>query len=427
MSNDLLSEKWINRLQNFKQLLVGFSGGLDSTVLLHRLAQQPALRPFLQAVHVNHGISANAANWQKHCKLFCRTLGIHLTIKSVDFNRSSNIEEEARKARFAVFSELLQEEGCLLLGHHLDDQAETVLLQLFRGAGVDGLAGIKEYFRLAKGTIGRPLLQSSRKQLREYAQANQLHWIEDESNSDSKFTRNYVRHQIMPLLTQKWPGVVNNLARTAAHCQQAQSNLNDLAHQDCEGLHTVSQCLSIDSLKPLEERRIINVLRVWLKKHQVQLPSTSIFKRLIHEIFWSSSDAQPLISWNTITIRRFKGHLYIDPKVTTFLSKPQIWVNFPETLFLTEGFTLSVIKGDTGLHIPEEAELIIKFRQGGERILLHGHTKQLKKLFQEWEIPPWLRGRIPLLYVNGQLASVVGYAISDLFYSDKWPSYIINQ
>jgi tRNA(Ile)-lysidine synthase len=423
---ELLSEEWINRLQGFKQLIVGFSGGLDSTVLLHLLASYPSLHPRILAVHVNHGISANALDWQNHCALVCLNLNISLITEKIDFDRSSNIEEEARNARFAVFSKVVTEDSCLLLGHHLDDQAETVLLHLFRGAGVDGLAGIKEYTPFDKGILARPLLQFPRAQLLDYARTKGLCWIEDESNTDASYSRNYLRHQIFPLLIKKWPGVVGNLSRTAAHCQQAQTNLYELALQDCNELHTAGSCLSISSLKSLDEGRIINVLRTWLRKNIIQLPPTTIFKRLVHEVLWASSDAEPVVSWNDVSIRCYKNSLYIVQKTAGQLPKELKWKHFPKPLVLAEGYTLFVTTANAGLLIPNHAELSIKFREGGEQIVLHQQTKQLKKLFQEWQIPPWLRNSIPILYINGQLAAVIGYAVSDLFYTDNAPSFIIN-
>jgi tRNA(Ile)-lysidine synthase len=170
----LLNSQWIERLQQFDQLIVGFSGGLDSTVLLHCIASHAALNSRLLAVHINHGISPNALHWQRHCEDFCHDLNIPFITEEVEFNRSSNIEEEARVARFTVFSRLLNKERCLLLGQHLDDQAETVLLQLFRGAGIDGLVGIQEYSSFSSGIMARPFLTHARAQLHHYALTQKL-------------------------------------------------------------------------------------------------------------------------------------------------------------------------------------------------------------------------------------------------------------
>lgn len=413
----LLSINSLALLQRYTKLIVGYSGGLDSSVLLHLLASNSLLKDRLIAVHINHGLSPNALHWQEHCQKFCSNLNIPLTTHSVHFNRSANIEEEARAARYTVFSNLLDENDCLLLGHHLNDQAETVLLQLFRGAGVDGLAGMQEFSTLGKGTIARPFLTQSREQLEEYALANKLRWIEDESNEDLSYSRNYLRQQVMPLLTKKWPGVVGNLARTAIHCRQAKAALYELAMQDCPELEVATSSLGLESLKKLPEARIINVFRLWLRKNQLKQPSAAIFKRLVHELLWSSQDATPLISWGNISVRRYQDHIYLEQQQKINLLEEVEWSQFPNPCFLGDGLMkLSASQTKEGFKPVGDHPIKIKFRQGGERIVLHGQTKQLKKLFQEWGVPTWLRDRIPLLFVGEQLAVVVGYAVSDVFY-----------
>ncbi|WP_199739266.1 tRNA lysidine(34) synthetase TilS [Legionella qingyii] len=422
----LLSAEWFSRLSHFNKLIVGFSGGLDSTVLLHVLASHPALLAKLVAVHVNHGISANASLWQVHCQQFCQDLSISLITQSVQFDRSANVEEGARIARYAVFSSLMAEQDCLILGHHLDDQAETVLLQLFRGAGIDGLAAMSDFSQLEIGTIARPFLNHSREQLKHYADVHQLSWIEDESNQDISYSRNYLRQQIIPLLQRKWPGVVGNIARTALHCQQAKRNLDILASQDMvlednkEAL--TNNILFISPLNKLSRDRIANVLRVWLKNNQVQLPSTATFGRLIDEVIFAGLDAVPEVSWGEVTVRRYQKYLYLDKKnIGTLISSVE-WSSFPLPLLLPDvGINLLAKKNRQGLVIPPDTKIFVRFRQGGEEFFWHGQTKRLKKLFQEWGIPPWLREQVPLVYFNDKLAAVVGYAMSDLFFSKEHP------
>lgn len=418
MTKLLLNSEWIARLSNFTHLFVGFSGGLDSTVLLHVLASHSSLRDKLIAVHINHGISPNSQYWQNHCEQFCQNLGIDFISHFVEFDRSANIEEQARIARYVVFSSLLTVQDCLILAHHRDDQAETLLLQLFRGAGIDGLAAMTELGSLGLGTIARPLLSSSREQLEHYASKHELKWIEDESNQETKYSRNYLRHHIIPLLQEKWPGVVANLARTATHCQQAKTNLEELAIHDSPELLLPKGSLFIEPLKSLSFERISNVLRLWLKKNQIQLPSTVTLQRLIHEVILASPDATPLVSWDEIQVRRYKQHLCLDRIDLINLPSCIEWTNFPSPLVLEEyNIHLIAKKENQGLMIPQDAKVFIRFRQGGEQFCWHGQSKQLKKLFQEWEIPPWRRETIPLIYLNEQLAAVVGYAVSDLFFS----------
>lgn len=417
VTKSLLSAGCLSLLSRYNRLFIAFSGGLDSTVLLYTLAAQPALVSKLIAVHINHGLSPNAQIWQEHCQQFCNDLKLPLVIKQVNFKRHANIEEAARKARYSAFEQLIEQDDCLVLAHHLNDQAETLLLQLFRGAGIDGLASMPSVREFAKGRLLRPLLPYTRQTLENYAEFHQLKWIDDETNQNLGFSRNYLRHQIMPLLRSRWPGIVNSLGRTAEHCQQAQENLDDLAKIDCPALTVLTNQLPIAELTILSKARLSNVLRVWFKMNKVRLPSTATFNRLIGEVIQAGLDANPYIAWDDSCVRRYQQTLYLLKSQSNHLPALLSWSSFPKPLDLgEERGSLSAIPVDKGLVIPAQSRLEIRFRQGGESFNWHGQTKQLKKLFQEWHVPPWLRDRIPLLYVNEQLACVVGYGVSDAFY-----------
>jgi tRNA(Ile)-lysidine synthase len=272
-----------------------------------------------------------------------------------------------------------------------------------------------------KGQIARPLLSYSREILEDYARDHELNWVEDESNQNTYYSRNYLRQQIIPLLKQKWPRVVSNLARTAQHCQQAKVNLDDLAVNDHPELISATASLSLTSLKLLSIDRVTNVLRFWLKKNNIgQLPSTIILQKIIFEVLLARSDATPLVSWNGFHVRRYQQRLYLDKNQTTILPSYIEWSDFPSPLMVFEHkLHLIAEPMNQGLIVPRNNRVKIKFRQGGEDFYWHGQNKQLKKLFQEWSIPPWQRDRIPLIYINEQLAAVVGYAVSDLFFSQK--------
>lgn len=415
----LLSEEWQQRLSQCDRLLVGFSGGLDSTVLLHNLVRHSLLSDKLIAVHINHGLSNNASAWQNHCQQFCQLFNIPLLIKELKFPRKANLEEQARQERYAFFNELLTANDCLLLAHHLNDQAETLVLQLARGAGVDGLAAMPRIKKTARGLIARPLLGYSRQDLEDYTKIHQLNWIEDESNNSLIFSRNYLRQQVLPLLAKRWPAIAIKLAQASDHCQQAQANLEDLAKIDCPSLEQRSNFLPLGSLKKLPTARIANVLRYWLKIHQVKIPNAPTFNRLIKEVIGSAIDAIPQVTWGGIVVKRYQQSLYLLPIANSL--GPQTagysWPSFPSPLDLGigKGYLMASPRGK-GLLILPESKLEVRFRQGGELFRWHGQTKQLKKLFQEWQVPPWLRDTIPLIYINNQLAAVVGYAMSDSFY-----------
>ena len=460
MTDSLFDADWLAQLASYHTLLVGFSGGLDSTVLLHRLASEPALANKLSVVHIHHGLSPNADAWLQHCQTICASLSLPLTTRHIEFEQHANIEENARQARYEVFASLLSNNSGLLLAHHADDQAETVLLQLLRGTGVDGLAAMPAVKPLGCGDLLRPFLQHSRASLEAYACLHQLSWIDDESNQDSiSFSRNYLRHQVMPLLRARWPGAVKNLARTATHCQQAKNNLHALADLDCAEL--AGNTLSLSALAPIlssprrrgsipdavsepqsgwipalagttakssdetmiqtstlntcDSPRIANVLRVWLGNNQIKLPSTHTFNRIITEVILACEDAVPCVEWDGICVRRYQDTLYL--LTTEVVSHPisMEWLQFPDPLQWGEAF-LCATSVKKGLHVPAGSRVSVRVRQGGELFYWRGQTKALKKLLQEWHIPPWNRDRVPLIYVDDELAAVVGFAVSDRFY-----------
>lgn len=431
MSKSLLSSQWLGRLSQFKTLVVGFSGGLDSTVLLHVLASYPSLKSRIKAVHINHSISPNASAWQTHCEQFCLSYDIESIVQSVQFDCSANIEDRARQARYAVFKSLIGSDDALLLAHHQDDQAETVLLQLVRGAGVDGLAAMSESCFFAEGALIRPFLSHSRKHLEHYASEHQLTWVEDESNQDINYSRNFLRQKVMPLLVEKWPGVVGNLAQAALHCQQAKANLEELACLDLAGDLPNASCntmifgqtLPIDSLISLSFDRLANVLRLWLKKNQTKPPSTKTFRRLYEEVILARYDAMPCVSWGDVQVRRYQKTLFLEKNNVIGRPNDIEWHAFPNPLGIPVlSIGLSAIKSSSGLKVSPGARVQVRFRQGGETMIWRGQTKELKKLMQDWKIAPWLRDRWPLIYIDDQLAAVVGLAISDLFFSqtDAW-------
>lgn len=426
MIKQLLTQEWITSLNRFEQLYVGFSGGLDSTVLLHLLAQQPTLRMKLCAIHVHHGISPNAAIWATHCSEVCADMDLSFLVQNIEFDRTSNVEENARTARYALFSSHLNTNSALVLGHHQQDQAETLLLHLFRGAGIDGMASMLELGPLGLGALARPLLAVSRTELEEYALLHQLKWIEDESNQDHQYSRNFIRREVMPLLIEKWPGVAATIARAATHCQQAKTNLKQLALIDHPAV--VDRELDITPLIALEDDRVLNVLRTWLFSQCIQLPSALTQQRLLKELVRSRSDACPVVTWGEIQVRRYQNRLYLDQKDTVLATSSMNWDAFPKPLKISENEILVAKESITGIKILPSDTLHIGFRKGGEVFIWHGQTKKLKKLLQEWNIAPWLRDHIPLLYVNGHLAAVLGYAVSDLFYAqESAPVWEINK
>lgn len=397
-------------------------------MLLHLLAAEDTLLAKIVAVYVNHQISPNALAWQSHCQQVCADLGIAFSAHAVDVDTSCNVEEHARNARYFVFSSHLTSRDCLVLAHHQDDQAETVLLQLFRGAGLDGMSAMLEFMPWEQANLARPLLPFSKQELLDYARSHQLKWIEDESNQSNAYTRNFVRQDVMPLLMDRWPGISNTLARAAQHCQQAKLNLDALALIDCPDLKIANKELNLDLLEHIPRERVNNVLRFWLKQNKILMPATVTFNRLMDELIGANPDANPMVSWANVIIQRYRNTIYISNNDEEIMPTSIVWHDFPNDLIYgANGLSLKASKANQGLKIPKNVKVELRFREGGEDFNWHGQTKKLKKLIQDWGIPPWLRQQIPLIYIDDVLAMVVGYAISDRFFSDKdEEAYIIE-
>ncbi len=411
----ILTESWRCKLRTYRRLWVGFSGGLDSTVLLHLLLNEPALLPKLHVVHVHHGISPNADAWLWQTKAFC--VAHHLPYKAVrvQLKDTSNLEESARKARFEVFQRHVDTHDCLLLAHHQDDRAETLLLQLFRGTGIDGLASMQALRPFGQGFLARPLLEEPRAALEDYAKKHALTWVQDESNHNTHFSRNFIRHEIMPLVASRWPKASQKISECAQHAVDARHDLNALAYLDCPELELHQTHLELRALKDLTSSRLKRVLRAWLQHQSVCAPSREVLRRLIQDVILAQADANPVIRIDDISVRRYRGVLYAERKLPTSEVEQLSWDAFPNPL-KHRGRIFSAEAAEAGLHVPEGCHVSIRFRQGGEKIRINGQTKSLKKLFQTWGVPPWQRDTIPLIYIDDVLSVVLDFAIADDYY-----------
>lgn len=413
MIKHLLNDESVRALEAAPHILVGYSGGLDSTLLLHALASDPRFSSKLQAIHVHHGLSEHAGYWQHRCESFCNALGVPLTVHHAHLERGPNLEEAARNSRYAAFASTLHDKGCLVLAHHRDDQAETVLLALCRGTGITGLVGMPQIRPFAAGHLLRPFLHVERETLNQYAIHHELTWVSDESNENTQYSRNYIRHEIMPLLRARWPAATRTILSVTKHCEQAQSNLNDLAMIDAPDLALSKKTLSLHELMHLSDTRLINVLRVWLMNQLVRLPSAKKMDALIKQVIRSKPDATPSIQIDDYMIRRYQSTLYCcEPMSEDVLFEDLIWSSFPEPTSCGSGFLVANPAAE-GVCIPPGALVEIRHRQGGEYLRLNGQTKALKKIYQALSVPPWLRDKIPLIYVDGALMLVLDYCVAD--------------
>lgn len=404
-----------------KRFIVAYSGGLDSHVLLHAVA---ALREVLHgrevlALHVNHGLSANAAEWSAHCAIQCEKLGIPFTNINVDAKPETGESPEAaaRDARYQAFREFMQAGDCLLTAHHQDDQAETLLIQLLRGAGPRGLASMPVQAQFASGWHVRPFLAFKRDALETYAREQGLEWIDDESNFDTGFDRNFLRHEILPLLKQRFPGAAATLSRSASLCAEATEILLCSAKIDLESVQLNEQTLSVSKLQDVGEVRGRNVLHEWIRGRDLPIPSAAQLQRVWEDVIGAGPDSNPVVTWAGGEVRRYRDELFVDKPLTPHDADQCLSWDGQGSLVIPGLGALS-LERITGQGIAESflnnQSCEIRFRQGGEQLRPVGREGHhaLKKLFQEAGVPPWQRDRIPLLYVDDQLLAVAGYWIA---------------
>jgi tRNA(Ile)-lysidine synthase len=400
---------------------ISYSGGLDSHVLLHIVARLRSMLPLqLRAIHVNHNLSVNALAWATHCAKICAQVNIELVQLSVDASAKSGESPEnlARQARYAAIRQVISAGDILLTAHHQDDQAETLLLQLCRGAGPRGLAAMPLLKAFGKGQLGRPLLTCSRASLAEYAQANQLRWIEDESNTNQDFSRNFIRHEVLPVLQQRWPAVSHTLSRSASLCAEAEELLTEVAAADITTV-TGSEpgTLSIAKLLMLSPRRQRQVLRHWLRQAGFTIPGIIKLRQIQRDMLQARGDKQPVISWPQIELRRHQDNLFaVHPAPAHDAEQVYTW-HYPQPLVLSGVGELRAQPVMSNGLAANLADVTVRFRRGGEvcRLPMRDHHHDLKKLFQSWSIPVWQRDRIPLIFVGEELAAVVGWVICDNF------------
>ncbi|MDP1559325.1 MAG: tRNA lysidine(34) synthetase TilS [Nitrosomonas sp.] len=407
-----------------EHLIVALSGGVDSVVLLNLLVKLANPMKFkLSAIHIDHGISRNANQWAKFCCTLCCTLDVPITVTHLKIKKESGIslEAAARDARYQVFNHLKAD--YIVLAQHQDDQAETLLLQLLRGAGVKGLASMpvlrKQASKLAPQIL-RPLLTASRRAIEEYARQNKIDWIIDESNENIAFNRNFLRHEIFPLLRERYPSYKKTFLRTTRHLAEASDLLDELAALD-EKNCTLSGKIRIDNLRKLSLPRARNLLRYTLSQQNITSPSTIKLENLLRQLLSSSTDTKLHFAFCNAEIRCHKGLINILPKNI-----------FPDEKLLTiwhgeEKIRLQQLNGtinfsheeNTGINLMKLTmhNVTIRLRVGGERIRPDSMRprRSLKNLLQEASIPPWERRVLPLLFSGDQLVWVPGIGVDHEF------------
>ena len=404
-------------LLNSQSILVAFSGGLDSTVLLHQLVQWRAQHPevALRAIHIHHGLSPHADSWVQHCESVCMQWQVPLVVERVHLEDDGlGIEAQARRARYQAFAQTLLPGEVLMTAQHLDDQCETFLLALKRGSGPAGLSAMGECSPFAGTQLIRPLLAQTREALEAWARQHELCWIEDESNQDDTYDRNFLRLRVTPLLQQRWPHFAQAVARSAALCAEQESLLDELLASDLADCITAHGTLLLVPLMMMSDVRRAALLRRWLAGLNAPMPSRDGLERIWQEVALAREDASPCFRLGEYEVRRYQSQLWwvksVDGQSETVIS----WLEWKTPLTLPAGLGSVQLISAGELRMPQADEAVsIRFKAPG---LLHivgrNGGRKLKKIWQEQGIPPWRRDTTPMLFYGETLIAAAGVFVT---------------
>lgn len=409
LQQELMNDgKQLNRILSDEvvRVVVALSGGADSVALLHWLVKVQASKPVV-AIHVNHGLQEKAADWQKFCEELCESLDVELKCVQVEVGNKGSIEENARRARYVAFEKFLEPGDLLLLAHHGDDQIETVLLNLFRGSEAFGVRGMPQERVIGNAKLYRPLLDLSRQDILGYCQKNELSWVEDETNLDTSMDRNFLRHELLPQISKRFPSAPRALRNAHERDALASQLIENMAKNDLDSALADDEGIGLHALGALGELRSVNLLREFLRRKQIPFPSGKLLRECVNVMLNSPKDTAPLLTWTTYELRRHRNFIYL------LNSMPEIDLSFVfeidchKPLEVSGGlFTVDKVKG-RGVVLDGEIKLEGRFRQGGEKIQ-QKRLRTLKNLFQENEVPSWLRYRLPLVFEGDRLIAVPG-------------------
>ncbi|MFP3014334.1 MAG: tRNA lysidine(34) synthetase TilS [Arsenophonus sp.] len=413
----------IKTIGSSRRILVGFSGGLDSTVLLHTLVilRQTTIQNLnIRAVYINHGLNDKSDDWAVHCQKVCLNLQVEFYLHNIYISRTKNgIEATAREARYRAFREMLLPKEIIVIAQHLNDQAETFLLRLKRGSGPLGLSAMAISIQFYDTYLVRPLLSFSRQQLFFYAKRKSLSWIEDDSNKDHRYDRNFLRLIIMPHFNKRWPHFLQSVSRSATLCAEQEDLLDELLHDYLYQLVTTKGSLKIHTLESYSEMKRNAILRRWLSIHNILMPSRAQLKQIWDNVICAKQDANPqFVLSNKNVIRRFKQQLWIVPQFNNLTEICLTW-HIPEVIKLPDNLGSLMISDISdnikGFRAPLQNENVtVRFGlKGNIKIIGRQHSRRSKKLWQELGVPPWLRDRTPLIFYNDELIAAIGVFITE--------------
>lgn len=417
------------------QVRVAYSGGLDSRVLLALAVAWQRAQPWrqLEAVHVHHGLNPLADSWAAHCQQVCAAAGVSLRVAHVVVPQGprQSLEANARQVRYAALAEGLPTGGALLTAHHQDDQVETLLLALKRGAGPRGLAAMPASQLFAGGRLLRPLLESSRATLLALAERAGWQWIEDDSNQDTRFDRNFLRQQILPQLSARWPGFAATAARSAALCAEQEALLEEVAQADLHGRVTALGGLLLAGLDSWSLPRRHHLLRTWLREQGAPMPEAAQLRRIWPEVVQARADASPCLQWGGVAVRRYDGALWLTPAVLPAAPSTPLPLMADKTLTLPGGqLQVVTLREGATLRAPRTGETVqVCFALPGQTLvhpLGRAYPRSLKKLWHEGRVPSWARAGWPVICYDGQIAAIPGLWVNRVMASPGGAGWQVN-
>ena len=427
---DCFSQQLRQIAPNQTHFLIGFSGGLDSTALLALFAKLREKQPHFQlrAIHIHHGLSPHADAWSAHCQQICRQFRIPLQIQHVNVSTENGIEAGARQARYEAIAQQILPTEWLATAHHQQDQTETFFLALKRGSGVQGLGAMPPKSNVYGVPIFRPLLNFSRQQLLAFVQQEGLSWVEDESNEDNQYDRNFLRNVVFPELRQRWAHFDSAVQRSAQHCYEQQQLLNELLAEEYQKNIVKNdrtfQLQHFASYSSVKQRAL---LRLWLQDWGVTLPSLVQLEQIISDVIFAKDDAQPQFRLDDNIVRRYQHRLFLTP-IFADISQEYVEATFDHPISLPDHLGTLLLKKTTEkmtalwqdengnthketLALPLEGTKVwIRFRYSGKvKLTPNGVNKDIKKVWQQLNVAPWQRQRIPLIFYDDKLQSAVGF------------------
>ena len=392
---------------SYDEFLIAYSGGCDSTALLYfanKTARKNKIN--IRAIHVNHNLNKESKKWENHCKEFCKGINVELYIENVNIilKPGDSVEEKAREERYLSIYSQMGKKTLMMTAHHGDDQAETFLYQLFRGSGAKGLSSMPRIKKIKKGFHFRPFLAFNKKTLEDFVAFKSLSYVEDLSNNNTDFSRNFIRKEILPSIKRKWPSCASTISRSAQNLSELFKLNEDLATIDIQKFLVKNICKLSISVRGLDKYRCNNVIRYWISKNNYRMPSSEQMNSIYSNVINAGKDKVPFFLCSEYEIRRHND--YIEIMLPLKKHDPSIiykW-KYMENLIITN-LSLNLSWNDLekrfGRKIAYDVE--VRFRKSGENIKLYNSKKSLKDHMREINMPPWKRDRTPLIYIDKEL------------------------